>query len=60
VNPLERIIDFILHIDRHLAEIIASYGVWTYAVLFLIIAFPAGRLPALRRWRLLRQARDRT
>ncbi len=42
MNPLERIIDFILHIDRHLAEIIASYGAWTYAVLFLIIFAETG------------------
>lgn len=42
MNPLERIIDFIIHIDRHLAEIIASYGLWTYAVLFLIIFAETG------------------
>ena len=42
MNPLEKLIDFILHIDRHLAEIIASYGAWTYGVLFLIIFAETG------------------
>lgn len=31
------IIDFILHIDVHLAELVAQYGVWIYAILFLIL-----------------------
>ena len=34
--------NFILHIDTHLAEIVASYGVWTYAVLFLIVFCETG------------------
>ena len=25
------LIDFILHIDVHLAELVAEYGVWVYA-----------------------------
>lgn len=36
------IIDFILHIDSHLQTIIAQYGLWTYAVLFLIIFAETG------------------
>ncbi len=39
---VRKLIDFILHIDRHLAEIIASYGSWTYGVLFLIIFAETG------------------
>lgn len=35
-------IDFILHLDEHLATIIASYGTWTYAILFLIIFMETG------------------
>jgi membrane-associated protein len=27
-------IDFILHIDRHLVEIVTDYQSWTYAILF--------------------------
>jgi len=39
---LKKLFDFVLHIDRHLAEIIASYGVWTYGLLFLIIFAETG------------------
>jgi membrane-associated protein len=38
----KRLADFILHIDRHLAEIIAAYGAWTYGILFLIIFAETG------------------
>ncbi len=36
------VIDFILHIDKHLSEIIQSYGVWTYLILFLIVFCETG------------------
>ncbi len=36
------IIDFILHIDVHLAELVANYGVWVYAILFLILFCETG------------------
>ncbi len=35
-------IDFILHLDQHLNEIIQTYGVWTYAILFTIIFLETG------------------
>jgi membrane-associated protein len=35
-------IDFIIHIDTHLAEMIAQYGIWIYAILFLIIFCETG------------------
>jgi membrane-associated protein len=35
-------IDFILHIDRHLVEIVSDYQSWTYAILFLIIFCETG------------------
>jgi membrane-associated protein len=38
----KKLFDFILHIDRHLAEIIAAYGLWTYGILFLIIFAETG------------------
>jgi len=34
--------DFILHIDTHLGQIIATYGVMTYAILFIIIFMETG------------------
>ena len=30
-------VDFFLHLDRHLAEVIQAYGAWTYALLFVIV-----------------------
>ena len=35
-------IDFILHLDKHLAEIIQNYGTWTYLILFVIIFSETG------------------
>lgn len=39
---LMELIDFILHIDAHLAEFIRDYGYWIYAILFLIIFVETG------------------
>jgi membrane-associated protein len=39
---IKKLVDFILHIDVHLGEIINEYGAWTYAVLFLIIFAETG------------------
>ncbi|ETZ23301.1 MULTISPECIES: DedA family protein [Pedobacter] len=36
------LIDFLLHIDKHLEEIIRDYQNWTYAILFLIIFAETG------------------
>lgn len=36
------LIDFILHIDEYLAVFINDYGVWVYAILFLIIFVETG------------------
>ena len=35
-------IDFILHVDTHLLELVATYGIWVYAVLFLIVFAETG------------------
>ncbi len=37
-----QLVDFILHIDRHLAEMIADYGAWTYILLFAIVFLETG------------------
>ena len=31
------LIDFILNVDEHLKDFVATYGAWVYALLFLII-----------------------
>jgi membrane-associated protein len=36
------LIDFILHVDQHLAEFIQNYGVWVYGILFAIIFVETG------------------
>jgi len=36
------LIDFVLHIDRHLVEIVNEYQTWTYLILFLIIFIETG------------------
>jgi membrane-associated protein len=35
-------IDFVLHIDKHLVEIVSNYQSWTYAILFVIIFCETG------------------
>ncbi len=35
-------IDFVLHIDTHLALLVSTYGIWIYAILFLIIFCETG------------------
>lgn len=36
------LIDFILHVDQHLAAFVQNYGTWVYALLFLIIFVETG------------------
>lgn len=36
------LIDFILHVDQHLAAFVGQYGAWVYALLFLIIFVETG------------------
>jgi len=42
VELITSLIDFILHIDKHLSEIIKDYQVWTYLILFIIIFAETG------------------
>jgi membrane-associated protein len=39
---IRHFIDLVLHIDVHLKEMIATYGEWSYAILFLIIFSETG------------------
>jgi membrane-associated protein len=45
ITPMEIItflIDFILHVDKHLEVFVQSYGMWVYALLFLIVFVETG------------------
>lgn len=37
-----QLIEFILHVDQHLIEFVQNYGMWVYAILFLIIFVETG------------------
>src|SRR5690349_7714743 len=39
---MSQIIDFVLHSDKHLLEFVGQYGVWVYALLFLIVFAETG------------------
>ncbi|RDW17679.1 VTT domain-containing protein [Oceanobacillus chungangensis] len=39
---IQDLISFILHIDQHLIGIIDTFGVWSYAILFLIVFIETG------------------
>jgi len=39
---LKKIVDIALHLDRYLSAIIQQYGIWTYAILFVVIFIETG------------------
>lgn len=39
---VNQLIDFVLHIDKHLGELIIQYGLWSYLILFIIIFAETG------------------
>jgi membrane-associated protein len=39
---MDVLIDLFLHFDKHLAEVVQTYGVWVYGLLFLIIFAETG------------------
>jgi membrane-associated protein len=42
MDILLSLLDFILHVDKHLEVFVQSYGAWVYALLFLIIFVETG------------------
>ena len=42
MDILAYLIDVVLHLDRHLVELIRDYGAWVYLILFLIIFAETG------------------
>jgi membrane-associated protein len=39
---LQHLIDFILHVDKHLEAFVATYGMWVYVLLFVIVFVETG------------------
>ncbi|MBO0800075.1 MAG: VTT domain-containing protein, partial [Blastocatellia bacterium] len=39
---INQFIDLVLHLDKHLIDLLQHYGTWTYAILFLIIFCETG------------------
>ncbi|MDQ4064895.1 MAG: DedA family protein [Actinomycetota bacterium] len=39
---LERVVDYVIHLDAHLVDLVEGYGMWVYALLFLIIFCETG------------------
>jgi membrane-associated protein len=42
VEYLHTLIDFILHVDKHLEAFVGAYGPWIYALLFVIVFVETG------------------
>jgi membrane-associated protein len=42
IDLIKQLIDFILHIDKHLFEIVTNYNTWTYLILFTIVFCETG------------------
>ena len=42
MDLLAQFVDIVLHLDKHLAVLVAQYGVWIYAILFLIVFCETG------------------
>jgi len=42
VELLTSLVDVVLHLDRHLQWLVATYGAWIYAILFLVIFCETG------------------
>jgi membrane-associated protein len=36
------LVDFVLHVDRHLGAFVAQYGAWAYALLFAVVFIETG------------------
>ena len=36
------LVDLILHLDQHLLDLVRTYGIWIYAILFLIVFLETG------------------
>jgi membrane-associated protein len=42
MTPVELFVDFIIHLDKYLTQIIQTFGPWTYVILFFVIFVETG------------------
>jgi len=42
MDPFTLLLDFLIHLDQYLGALIQTYGLWVYAILFLIISLETG------------------
>lgn len=42
MDLLKALLDIFLHVDQHLVRLVADYGLWVYAILFLVIFCETG------------------
>src|SRR5262245_62166588 len=42
MEAIQHLLEFVLHLDAHLIELVRNYGVWTYAILALIVFCETG------------------
>ncbi|MCC6232213.1 MAG: DedA family protein [Verrucomicrobiales bacterium] len=42
MEAVRHLIDIVLHLNRHLAELVGEYGIWVYGILFLIVFCETG------------------
>jgi membrane-associated protein len=42
MDLITTLIDIVLHLDKHLTELVAAYAIWTYAIIFLIVFCETG------------------
>jgi len=42
IELLQFLLDFILHLDTHLVQLLEQYGLWLYAILFVIVFAETG------------------
>src|SRR5262245_65587000 len=42
MEAIQHLLEFVLHLDAHLIELVRNYGVWTYAILALVVFCETG------------------
>lgn len=42
MDLISALVDLVLHLDRHLTDLVRDYGVWTLAILFVIVFLETG------------------